>query len=155
MRVLVSAVGTRGDVQPAVAVAVEVRRLGHDVRLCVSPNFMEWVAELGFEATPVGVEMRHRRSGPGSAPSAVAPAPERLRQLRPTMPDLITDQFDAVGSAAKWVRIVRRVWQRRSQRRHLRSVTRARSRRDVRVGRAQGVENGLLADRDAARGHEL
>jgi vancomycin aglycone glucosyltransferase len=69
--------------------------------LCVSPNFMEWVAELGFEATPVGVEMRHRRSGPESAPSAVAPAPERLRQLRPATPDLITDQFDAVGSAAK------------------------------------------------------
>lgn len=101
MRVLVSAVGTRGDVQPAVAVAMEVRRLGHDVRLCVSPNFMEWVAALGFAATPVGVEMRQRRSGPGSAPSAVAPAPAQLRQPPPTMPDLITDQFDAVGAAAQ------------------------------------------------------
>ena len=67
MRVLVSAVGTRGDVQPAVAVALEVRRLGHDVWLCVSPNFVEWVSGLGFEATPVGVEMRYRPSATGTA----------------------------------------------------------------------------------------
>ena len=66
MRVLVSAVGTRRDVQPAAAVAVEARRLGQDVRLCVSPDFVDWVAELGFEATPVGVEMRYRPPGLGS-----------------------------------------------------------------------------------------
>jgi vancomycin aglycone glucosyltransferase len=101
MQVLVSAVGTRGDVQPAVAVALEVRRLGHDVRLCVSPNFVEWVGELGFKATPVGVEMRYRGAGAASSAPATAPTPEQLRQMRETMPDLITDQFDAVGSAAK------------------------------------------------------
>ena len=91
MRVLVSAVGTRGDVQPAVAVALEVRRLGHDVWLCVSPNFVEWVRELGVKATPVGVEMRYRRSGAASSAPATAP----------TAKQLISDQFDAVGSAAK------------------------------------------------------
>ncbi|HEX8159619.1 MAG TPA: glycosyltransferase, partial [Solirubrobacteraceae bacterium] len=91
MRVLVSAVGTRGDVQPAVAVALEVRRLGHDVWLCVSPNFVEWVRELGVKATPVGVEMRYRRSGAASSAPATAP----------TAKHLISDQFDAVGSAAK------------------------------------------------------
>ena len=100
MRVLVSAVGTRGDVQPAVAVALEAWALGHDVRLSVSPNFVKWVSQLGFEATPVGVEMRHRRS-PGSSPSAIALTSEQLRQMRETMPDLITDQFEEVGSAAK------------------------------------------------------
>jgi vancomycin aglycone glucosyltransferase len=98
MRVLVSAVGTRGDVQPAVALALEVRGLGHDVRLCVSPNFVEWVAGLGFESTPVGVEMRHRES---ATSRTAVPTQEELRRMRETMPDLITDQFDAVGSAAE------------------------------------------------------
>ena len=35
MRVLLTAVGTRGDVQPVVSLAAELRRRGHDVRLCV------------------------------------------------------------------------------------------------------------------------
>jgi vancomycin aglycone glucosyltransferase len=98
MRVLVSAVGTRGDVQPAVALALEVRGLGHDARLCVSPNFVEWVAGLGFESTPVGVEMRHRKS---ATITAAALTQQELRRMRETMPDLITDQFDAVGCAAE------------------------------------------------------
>jgi vancomycin aglycone glucosyltransferase len=97
MRVLVSAVGTRGDVHPAVAFALELRSLGHDVRVCVSPNFVEWVSGLGFEATPVGVEMRDR---PSAAGTTTVPTQEKLCRMRETMPDLITDQFDAVGSAA-------------------------------------------------------
>jgi vancomycin aglycone glucosyltransferase len=42
---------------------------------------------LGFEVTPVGIEMRAPRAGAGPAVPAV-------------IPDLITDQFEAVGSAA-------------------------------------------------------
>ena len=40
MRVLLSSVGTRGDVQPVLSLALEVRRLGHEVRLCIPPNFV-------------------------------------------------------------------------------------------------------------------
>src|SRR3954451_14633041 len=93
-----SAVGTRGDVQPAVALALEVRGLGHDVRLCVSPNFVEWVAGWGFESTPVGVEMRQRES---AASTGTVPTQEELRRMREAMPDLIADQFEAVGCAAE------------------------------------------------------
>jgi vancomycin aglycone glucosyltransferase len=42
--------------------------------------------------------MRHRR--PATSTAAV-PTQEELRRMRETMPDLITDQFDAVGSAAE------------------------------------------------------
>lgn len=93
MRALLSAVGTRGDVQPVVALALKVRELGHDVRLCVPPNFVEWVRSLGFSASPVGVEMRAR-------PGAAALTEERLRRMRESMPDLSTDQFEAVNAAA-------------------------------------------------------
>jgi vancomycin aglycone glucosyltransferase len=100
MRALLSSVGTRGDVQPIVALALSVRDLGHEVRLCVPPNFVEWVRGFGFEAVPVGVEMRHpgTRSGSGSAAPLTA---EQIRRIRESMPDLITDQFDAIGAAAE------------------------------------------------------
>lgn len=85
MRVLLSAVGTRGDVQPVIALAVELRALGHEVPLAIPPNFIESAQSLGFAATSVGIEMR--------APKAGAP-PQPI-------PDLISDQFDSVGAAAK------------------------------------------------------
>jgi vancomycin aglycone glucosyltransferase len=88
MRTLLSSVGTRGDVQPVIALALKVRALGAEVRLCVPPNFVDWARSLGFEAFGVGVEMR--------APSSRAPSPPPA-----PMPDLITDQFDAVGAAAE------------------------------------------------------
>jgi vancomycin aglycone glucosyltransferase len=99
MRALLSSVGTRGDVQPIVALAEHLRHLGHDVRLCVPPNFVGWVRGLGFDASPVGVEMRLRApsASGGAAPPLTA---EHLQRMRAAMPDLITDQFEAVGAAA-------------------------------------------------------
>jgi len=82
---LLSVVGTRGDVQPVMALALEVRALGHEVRLCVPPNFTEWAQSLGFAATSVGVEMRAPRAG-----AAAPPQP---------LPDLIADQFDSIAPA--------------------------------------------------------
>ena len=58
MRALIVAVGTRGDVQPALALGHERRRREHDVRLCTSPNFVEWAERLGLEAVPMGVDER-------------------------------------------------------------------------------------------------
>ena len=90
MRVLLSVVGTRGDVQPVIALALEVRERGPDVRLCLPPNFIEWAQGLGSVATPVGIEMRAPRRTAGNGAAASKP-----------MPDLITDQFDSIGAAAK------------------------------------------------------
>lgn len=84
MRILISSVGTRGDVQPAVALAIEARKLGLEARLCVPPNFVAWVERLGFEASSIGVEMRPPRPGESSK----------------KIPDLITDQFEVVLAAA-------------------------------------------------------
>ena len=51
MRVLLSTIGSRGDVQPLVALALQLRALGHDVRLCVPPDFREWIDGMGFNVT--------------------------------------------------------------------------------------------------------
>lgn len=96
MRVLLSTVGTRGDVQPVLALAEEVRRRGHDVRLCVPPNFVAWAERLGMEAVAVGVAMR-----PPSSAAAMPKSAEELRALQASMPDLVSDQFEKVGAAAE------------------------------------------------------
>ena len=97
MRALLSSVGTRGDVQPIVALGLKVRELGHEVRLCVPPNFVEWVRDFGFEAVPVGVEMRQPSSrGPVGPLTA-----EQIRRIRESMPDLISNQFEVLGVAAE------------------------------------------------------
>lgn len=86
MTILMTTVGTRGDVQPILTLAMAVRDLGHDVRLCVPPNFVEQAQTLGFEARPLGIEMRAPRRGETSPTS---------------IPDLISDQFDVVVAAAE------------------------------------------------------
>jgi len=97
MRALLAAVGTRGDVQPALALALELRKLGHEVRMCTSPNFVDWAKSLGLEALPMGVEMRMPAQGASTTPTL---SPEELRRLRESMPDLISDQFETIGAAA-------------------------------------------------------
>ena len=97
MRTLLAAVGTRGDVQPALALALELRKLGHEVRMCTSPNFVDWAKSLGLEALPMGVEMRMPAQGASTTPTL---SPEELRRLRESMPDLISDQFETIGTAA-------------------------------------------------------
>jgi vancomycin aglycone glucosyltransferase len=93
VHVLLAAVGTRGDVQPALALALELRKLGCAVRLCISPNFVDWANGLGLEAVPMGVEMRMPRKS-GAMPTLT---PEELRRMRESMPDLITDQFEPLA----------------------------------------------------------
>jgi len=96
MRVLLAAVGTRGDVHPAVALALELRKRGHAARLCISPNFVDWAKSLGLDARPMGVEMR--APARGASPPRTLTA-EELRKLRESLPDLITDQFETIGAA--------------------------------------------------------
>lgn len=64
------------------------------------PNLVDWTSSFGFESVAVGLEMRLPRTGRGDQ----APPPlteEQIRQIRATMPDLITDQFEKVGAAAE------------------------------------------------------
>jgi len=103
VRVLLAAVGTRGDVQPALALALELRKLGHAVRLCISPNFVDWAKDLGLEAVPMGVEMRMPGRKSGAMPNLT---PEELRRLRESMPDLITDQFETIGAAVDGCNVI-------------------------------------------------
>ncbi|GAA4459943.1 glycosyltransferase [Phytohabitans houttuyneae] len=54
MRITVLALGTRGDVYPLMALAAELARRGHEVRIGVSPNLVDMPRRLGLDVVPVG-----------------------------------------------------------------------------------------------------
>lgn len=68
MRVLVGAFGTRGDVQPMLALAQELSRRGHDIDLAAPPSSVELARSLGLSPTSVGINYEEisRRSANGT-----------------------------------------------------------------------------------------
>lgn len=56
--ITIIAFGTRGDVQPAIAVGKGLQAAGHHVRLLASANFQEWIAQHGVEAAVASVDIQ-------------------------------------------------------------------------------------------------
>ncbi|MCC5575835.1 glycosyltransferase family 1 protein [Microtetraspora sp. AC03309] len=92
MRVLLSTYGSRGDVEPLVALAVRLRAFGAEVRVCAPPDedFAQRLAGAGVPLVPVGRSARALTTG--------APPPSSLPQRAA---ELIAGQFDSVIAAAE------------------------------------------------------
>jgi vancomycin aglycone glucosyltransferase len=97
MQVLLSSIGSRGDVQPILALALELRALGHTARLCVAPNFKAWIESYGLECIPIGPDLKKMTGGtvPGKP---VLPSPEQLQQLAV---QTVRAQFQVIADAAR------------------------------------------------------
>jgi vancomycin aglycone glucosyltransferase len=92
MRVLLSTYGGRGDVEPLVGLAVRLRALGAQVRVCAPPDCAERLAEVGVPLVPVGPPVRQLVHG-ATRPS-VADVPRLAAEL-------IAEQFDKLPAAAE------------------------------------------------------
>ncbi|GAB4208963.1 MAG: glycosyltransferase [Roseiflexaceae bacterium] len=105
MRITIITVGSRGDVQPYVALGAELRRRGHQVHMPAPPVFRSLIEEAGleFEMTGrVGPQEMLRRSG------AQAVMRQRnnlrgmvmlLRNAAPMLQTILTDYWRTTGNA--------------------------------------------------------
>lgn len=100
MRVLLSTIGSRGDVQPLTALALELRALGHDAHLCVPPDFRDLVEGLGLSLTPIGPDVRAASAARAPA-NATPPAPPSPEQRRAAIQAMVDNQFETVSAAAE------------------------------------------------------
>lgn len=57
MRVAILAAGTRGDVQPVLAVGDELARRRHSVVMAVNDDLADWVGRAGLEVVPTGLDV--------------------------------------------------------------------------------------------------
>jgi vancomycin aglycone glucosyltransferase len=92
MRVLLSTYGGRGDVEPLVGLAVQVRALGAEVRVCAPPDCAERLAAFGVPLVPVGPAVRPMLHG--TTPPSAADVPRLAAEL-------IAEQFDKLPAAAE------------------------------------------------------
>jgi vancomycin aglycone glucosyltransferase len=97
MRALLSTIGSRGDVQPLLALAVRLRELGHEARLCAPPDFRGWADRFGIPFVPIGPEVRG--TAKSSLPVARArPSPEQMRRIAEAT---VATQFEVLPGAAE------------------------------------------------------
>lgn len=78
MRVLLATYGTRGDVEPVVALALQVRALGAEVRVCAPPDeeFVQLLARADVPMVPFGKSWSSWAKGPSTAEERVENADE-------------------------------------------------------------------------------
>ena len=58
MKFVLACYGTRGDVEPGVAVGRELQRRGHEVRMAIPPDMVGFVESAGLAAVANGPDSR-------------------------------------------------------------------------------------------------
>lgn len=94
MKVLLAPFGSRGDVQPMLALGQALAMRGHAVTVCAPPDFSGWIARLGLVGHSIGPSMEE----------FVARSADGLRGIRYAMralPKLIGDQYAALAPFAE------------------------------------------------------
>jgi len=94
MRVLLTAWGSRGDLQPLAALAVSLRKLGAEVRVCAPPDdeFAELFARAGATLIPLGPPTRSVAAG------LKAPSPDAAFRLAA---ELVAARFETLPPVAQ------------------------------------------------------
>lgn len=97
MRIAIAGYGTWGDVLPALALGIGLRKRGHDVRLLVTRDFVPWLRGRGVDIYPLAVEER-------AATRSLA-SPRRLDILRgmrrSVAPSLLAVGREMAGAAGE------------------------------------------------------
>lgn len=96
MRIAVIAIGSRGDVQPFVALGGGLRRAGHVVRLLTHDLYADLAAPLGLELRPLSGDIR----------AMVSTAPQEAQSLlrRNPLASYRENRRNARAMAALWMR---------------------------------------------------
>ncbi|XP_039138503.1 LOW QUALITY PROTEIN: sterol 3-beta-glucosyltransferase UGT80A2-like [Dioscorea cayenensis subsp. rotundata] len=99
LQIVILIVGTRGDVQPFIAIGKKLQDYGHRVRLATHANFKEFVLTAGLEFYPLGgdpkVLAEYMVKNKGFLPSA----PSEITVQRKQLKDIIYSLYSACKDA--------------------------------------------------------
>jgi sterol 3beta-glucosyltransferase len=98
-RITIIASGTRGDVQPAIALGKALTGTGHRVRILASTGFRDWIEAHGLEAAPSEIDIQALMASEGGQ-AWVERGHDQLAQQR-----LMARLLERIGP-----RLVREAW---------------------------------------------
>ncbi len=81
VKIAIPLTGTRGDVQPIVALGRELEGRGHDVLIGAPPNLVDFVTDAGLTARACGPDIQQLYSSPEGQQALAAGSTFRLMQL--------------------------------------------------------------------------
>jgi vancomycin aglycone glucosyltransferase len=99
MRVLLAPHGTRGDVQPMLALAIALRGRGHAVSFSVPSNFLDWIRARGFDAASNGVDIAAEMQAPGAKIAS-------MRWLFDRLKDHTARMFEPIARASEGADVI-------------------------------------------------
>ena len=100
MRILFAPYGTRGDVQPMLALALGLTSRGHRVKFVAPSNSVAWIRAHGLECESNGVDVEAEIRAAGSDPAAMRGHRRRITEV------LLPTLFETVSNAAEGVEAV-------------------------------------------------
>ncbi|KAM0321825.1 hypothetical protein ACHAQA_009922 [Verticillium albo-atrum] len=93
LNIVIQVVGSRGDVQPFVALGNELQRHGHRVRLATHDTFADFVRKSGLEFYPIGGDptelMAYMVKNPGLMPSMKSLRAGDIQKKRAMMAEML------------------------------------------------------------------
>ncbi|RKO86480.1 hypothetical protein BDK51DRAFT_19240, partial [Blyttiomyces helicus] len=99
MQILILIVGSRGDVQPFIALGQELKRYGHRVRLATHETFRSFVHEGGLEFYPLGGDpselMAYMVKNPGLIPGISSIRAGDIGKKRETIRQILHTSWNA------------------------------------------------------------
>ena len=100
MQIMILTVGTRGDVQPYIALGMGLRASGHDVTIATSARFNAMITERGLRHAPLSADFMAMMEGPeGQAAVAGKHLFALLRRVRPMLRQLLDESWQAAQGA--------------------------------------------------------
>ena len=104
MNILIFTLGSRGDVQPYIALGKALRRSGHDVTLSSGAGFEDLIAAHGLASVPTPIDVRELLETPEMR-DALQSLPGMLRAWR-LFKGQFRKQYDAMWDIARAVRFL-------------------------------------------------
>jgi vancomycin aglycone glucosyltransferase len=109
VRVLIAAMGSRGDVQPMLALAMALRARGHQVLVSAPPDFEAWAGELGLPFLASGPNTQELLNEHAAAMGA-NPLPI-LRAMRKIIVTEVPASFERTLAAARGCDAIVYAWE--------------------------------------------
>jgi sterol 3beta-glucosyltransferase len=108
MRILLLSLGTRGDIQPFVALGRRLRDTGHDVSVCASASFAPWIQGHGLGYAPMNDDIielvnsdagRRALEGSGGVLARAGRMVEASRRYKVIFRRALAEQWEAAQGA--------------------------------------------------------